>query len=488
MTSITYSHKILQKYGSKRNLIKDMEFKKLNKFPHEYSIMDRKSLEHLPIYVIDPKGCQDADDGFSIYTNKEKLMLAIHIADPTEHIELNSKLWKDMCYRTITHYPSGNDPIHLTPQYILENSSLMENSCGKIKNAISIVTEISKNTFLPIGKIKYVFSKISVDKKYNFSYQEVAELFEKHVCELDTDKFIKNIKVGIKISNALKKSRKAVGKKLGEIKTSHLTEKFDGFYNDSDGVILIKQMIAEFAIFANSFIGNYLRIKLGKEDVCGIFRSCQIDIQNKLKIDSFLTGDDIFKYIVKNGVSADYLSKCRSHDLVGKSEYCHFTSPIRRVVDCVCHYLLKYVHLRETKYPDLELEIPFTKTELEILSQRCTFIAKKEKKIQFSDRKFRCFQVLKNLSEIDKIKNNMGIPITVEFNGYSGLFLNILITSINGFKVSLSYSLKIKNYKFIQFWEEFQKIGIYIYNINLNKRFDEGSLPELDRIMKYPYY
>ena len=35
------------------------------------------------------------------------------------------------------------------------------------------------------------------------------------------------------------------------------------------------------------------------------------------------------------------------NDLVSMPEYAHFTSPIRRMSDCVCHYLLKFIYLRK---------------------------------------------------------------------------------------------------------------------------------------------
>ena len=80
------------------------------------------------------------------------------------------------------------------------------------------------------------------------------------------------------------------------------------------------------------------------------------------------------------------MSKVKSHDLVGSPEYCHFTSPIRRISDCICHYLLKYIYLREQ---NCELEVPFTNKQLEKHSSNCVKLTKKMKNIQYMDIKFR---------------------------------------------------------------------------------------------------
>ena len=43
-----------------------------------------------------------ADDAFSIYEENEELFLAIHIADPTEHINIDSSLWRDIEKKIVT--------------------------------------------------------------------------------------------------------------------------------------------------------------------------------------------------------------------------------------------------------------------------------------------------------------------------------------------------------------------------------------------------
>ena len=78
-----------------------------------------------------------------------------------------------------------------------------------------------------------------------------------------------------------------------------------------------------------------------------------------------LDGNQLLQYIITNGIRADYMHNVASHDLVGSKEYTHFTSPIRRVSDCVCHYLLKYLYLKNINNT---FEIPFTKEQLKEIS------------------------------------------------------------------------------------------------------------------------
>ena len=120
----------------------------------------------------------------------------------------------------------------------------------------------------------------------------------------------------------------------------------------------MKQMIAEFAIFANSFVGEYLKINLNT----GIFRTCNAS-EWLQTVYNEISGEELLQEIITNGIRADYMSNVESHDLVGMPEYCHFTSPIRRLSDCVCHYLLKYIYFKHKNY-----NIPFSEQELDQLA------------------------------------------------------------------------------------------------------------------------
>ena len=86
------------------------------------------------------------------------------------------------------------------------------------------------------------------------------------------------------------------------------------------------------------------------------------------------------------------MANVESHDLVGMPEYCHFTSPIRRLSDCVCHYLLKYIYFKHK-----HSTIPFSEQELDQLATICMKTTRFEKKNQYLDIKFRLLQVMANM-------------------------------------------------------------------------------------------
>jgi len=230
----------------------------------------------------------------------------------------------------------------------------------------------------------------------------------------------------------------------------------------------MKQMIAEFAILANTFIGEYLKINFNGS---GLYRICNTGDWLKTLYDN-ITGDELLNEIIINGIRAEYMSEAKSHDLVGSPEYCHFTSPIRRISDCICHYLLKYIYLREQ---DSELEVPFTNKQLEKHSTNCVKLTKKMKNIQYKDTKFRLIQGINNM-----LLNKENVNIGYYISSYSGLFLNIIINSINEHSVYMSYTLRIPN---LEIEYEIKQVNyLLVTKVNCIDKFDEGSIPELDKI------
>ena len=227
----------------------------------------------------------------------------------------------------------------MMPKDIVDRASLMVNQYGNIKLAITILTKIDKKTYQPMGKIKLLFTKIKVKKQNALTYEKAGNMFY-------TDN---NIYIANRISDALQKIRgeKTKGVVLNEISNSYPKFHKDTsyLYYDITNEKMMKQMIAEFAIFANSFIGEYLKINF---EGVGLYRICSAKAWLDDTVYTGITGQELLNEIIVNGIKAEYISTVDSHDLVGAPEYCHFTSPIRRLSDCICHYLLKYIHLKKT--------------------------------------------------------------------------------------------------------------------------------------------
>jgi ribonuclease R len=434
-----------------------------NIIPHEYSVLNRVDLTKLDVYSIDHEGCEDADDAFSIYKEKNVLYLAIHIADPTEYINLKSNLWKYVSDRVISHYPSNRRPIHMIPREIMEKSSLMVNNKGNIKNAITLLMNINNINYQP-GNIKLLFTKIKVNKENALSYKSACE-------QIDSNEVLS---IGLKISNALQNLRgeKTIGIKLNEVSQSYpvYVDGIPSIYKNNNYEVKMKQMIAEFAILANSYVGEYLKLNL---DGKGIFRTCEAKelISNMYN----LSGNELLNEIIMNGIQAEYLSQNKSHDLVGMPNYSHFTSPIRRLSDCVCHYLLKYIYLRIN---DNNLIIPFSNDELDILSDKCLYAGKNMKKIQYNDIKFRLIHTMFNILLTREI-----ITLTYFITSYNGLFLNLIICKMDEHDIYMSYTIRTrifngeitKNHK-----------SVKITKVNCLKKYDEGCIPELEKhILEY---
>jgi exoribonuclease R len=455
-----YQQTIEPLYGKQRDTVLDATLLKNNLMAHKYNINKRTNMTKYATYSIDPAGCEDADDAFSIYTEDDKLYLAIHIADPTEYINPDSLLWKDIENRIVTRYPSNKKPIHMIPEEIMERSSLMVNKYGKQKLAITILTEIQKETYKPIGNVRLLFTKIVVNAENALSYEKAGNMFE-------TNDVLQN---GIKISKALTEIRsgKTKGVVLNEVSNSCVKYDEDRLYlcRDSPTDKLMKQMIAEFAIFANSFVGEYLKINF---EGVGIFRICSAS-EWLSTVYSGITGQELLNEIIVNGIQAEYISSVKSHDLVGSPEYCHFTSPIRRLSDCVCHYLLKYIHLKPIS-PDMP--IPFDNTQLEIYSNKCMQITKSIKNIQYKDTKHRLLQTMNGM-----LLTSPALTIKYYVSSYVKSFLNIIICNINDHTVYLSYTLRIPDLQTEYVVKQVKTLEVT--RVNYTNKFDEGSIPELD--------
>ena len=346
------------------------------------------------------------------------------------------------------------------PREIVDKAGLKDG----MRLAVSVITEIGNSetcSDAPLGKAKIAFTKVMCDPEYAYTYE---------CAPMASDS---NLEQCMCIGSAMRSMRKSVGKKLSGLGATHRT-KDHTFIHQPPMVRQAKQMIAEFAIFANSTVAYYLHemSRVSHDISTGIFRACNTDGQ---LVGMDVSATALLETIIDRGITAEYTSIVGSHDLVGFPLYCHFTSPIRRAVDCICHFLLKAAYLG--------LHPPFTPEWLSLTSQRLDVLTRMERKLQFADAKLRTIQAMNNILH----KAPYAIDLRVRITGYTGLFVNMMLDRIDDkFDIHVSYVLRVgRDWPLFQsYFKDHPKHIIKVTRVNIPGRFDEGTIPELDYFIR----
>lgn len=376
----------------------------------------RLDLTNEKIYVIDPPQCEDADDAFTIVDN----YLWVFIADPTNEFKINDDIYKRILKQGTTKYSLFKKPEHLFPREIVEKCSLNKG----IKNAIGVRMRLEGNDIID-SEIHLVKIKIEEHSTY---YNVKMDNIIKRCIEISKRLFLKRVGVG----------------KLLNSYSLNLPINDNGkwkFKRDDESVKELKEMIAEFAIKCNQIVSEKLKINLNR--IC-----------NSIKTNN---PEEMIFDIIKNGVRATYKLSDNPHLLIDDKTYTHFTSPLRRANDCLVHFLLKgYV---------IDLK------EIDRITNNINRIVKMDKKRQYMEIK------RGSLMAMREILKKGSINIKLKVVSYTGLFLNMILYSVNNFNTQISITLRKKNYKVTK-----KVIELKISEINLGKRFDNEILPELDNI------
>ncbi len=413
-----------------------------------YGNIDRVDLTHLDVYSIDPPGCTDADDAFSIVVLNNYVHLYIHIADPTSYFSPDSELFKYILERGQTMYlnlpPHTSKPNHLFPDDIIEKCSLTH-----ANNAITVHTQLepiySEKQMFKIINSKIIFSKINTFNHKKLTYEEASNYILSDI----------TLMLGVKIAQDFWINRKHINNSTEDdfmfsdlfftiptIKESVILKP------DNKQIKVMKSMIGEFAIHANC-----------------VFAKGLLSSDNNIFFRAIKTKHTDLFDVIKYGDSAKYTHLNLSHDLLNTEHYTHGTSPLRRASDCIVHFLLKSLYLN--------IESPFNEDQLKKFGEHLTQRNKYFRNIQFKETKLRIFQWI--AEELESRMNT--IKIKVKVINYNKPYLNILITHIDDMNVHISYCLKRDKYD--------MNINVHIIEISkiniTNLKYDENILPELDK-------
>ena len=327
-------------------------------------------------FTIDPDNAKDFDDALSFkILDNNVFEIGVHIADVSSYVKPDTELDKEARKRGTSVY-LANKVIPMLPEKISNEICSLEPK--KKKRAFSIIFTIDKKG----NVLKERATRTTIYSDYRLTYSDVQNIIENNK---EGKKKYKEIETAIinlnKISKKIRKKReergaiffnkKEVGFKfkgdkiegtfLKESKESHkLVEEFMLLTN-----IEVAEKLKKKAIFRVhdkpdakkvenlfSVAESFGHIKLNKKNSIGK------QINNLLSKAKEKKESNIINLLALRSMSkAEYSTKNIGHHGLSLTRYLHFTSPIRRYPDIICHRLLSSIlNKKENKLDKEEMD------------------------------------------------------------------------------------------------------------------------------------
>ena len=397
-----FSSKILQEAEAISDQLEKNEFQK------------RVDLREELCFTIDPEDSNDFDDAVSLkILENGNYLLGVHIADVSYYVKPNMALNQEAIDRGTSVYLVDR-VIPMLPEYLSNEICCLKPKQDKL--CVSVIMELS-----PEGElIRYKIVESVICSKKRFTYQEVQQI-------IDNSKKSKKFSVAILNMHQLSKQLIRKRKKRGGLDFGSKEIKIEldkkGVPVKIDRTIQLDshRIIEEFMVLANNTVAHHINIHLKKQghnslpfayrvhekpnsekikDFKKFLAALAIDFPIKKKVtpkmfqqllqnikntDKEILVEDV---MVRTMMKAKYNVKSTGHFGLALKNYCHFTSPIRRYPDLICHRLLKGYLLNQNQIQITEKELAKicqTATEREILAMEVERASIKAKKLEFME-------------------------------------------------------------------------------------------------------
>ena len=312
---------------------------------------NREDFTKLDTFSIDPDDAQDFDDAISISFDEDVYDLKVHIADVSAFVKRGSDLDNAALQNSNSYYFPEKSYHMLPSELATKYCSLVP---GENRLAVSLCFKLTSS-----GKILKERACLSIIKnKHRLTYKEVNDILVKpQKSNLDQKIFLL-----FELHKTLKKNRLKDGA-LDLVSTESIFS-FD-LVGTPSKIIEKKQdashaMVEECMLLANKYAAKLLGSKVNpiyrNHDMPSRRSFLRIEalisaFSNKPKnfnnfISSFKSPNKrkIFsRLILKKLKRAEYSLINIGHYGLAFDHYVHFTSPIRRYADLVCHRLLKNI-------------------------------------------------------------------------------------------------------------------------------------------------
>lgn len=333
----------------------------------EKDIQDRDDWRQLPVITIDPHDAKDFDDAVSVQKLKSgDWQLAVHIADVSHYVKPGTALDKEAQERGNSTYMADR-VLPMIPR------ELSNHLCSLMPD----VDRLTQCCLMKIGKdgriksAKFTRAVINSGRRYTYEeaqdiLMEPAEMVTKRFPKEDTE-VIAMLHEAWELASVLRKRRfenGALNLDMPEVRvvlddkgTPTGIKRSD--YNESH------QLIEEFMLVANESAARLLNTR-GQTTVYRVHEDPDPDKLNEYaelaRLHGYKPGDltnkkniqklldeakgSIEEPAIKIGLlkslkRAAYAPEPLGHYGLSKTDYCHFTSPIRRYADLIVHRSLQ---------------------------------------------------------------------------------------------------------------------------------------------------
>jgi ribonuclease R len=318
----------------------------------ERDLKGREDLRSAPVFTIDPDDARDFDDAIHVVESKNGWTLGIHIADVSHYVKAGSALDRE-AYRRGNSIYLPDRVLPMLPERLSNGvCSLRPNEDHLTK---SVFAEFDRN-----GRLKdYRFAATVIRSAARFTYKEAFAILERS----PQNPLEHHLHRAWNIASILRKRRFKEG--ALELDMPDVRVKVD---SEGRGVGLVRedndishQLIEEFMLLANEIVAKATRERavpsvyrvhedpdpIRLQDYREQIRSYGIevgDLSQRREMQRFLKSlvgrpeEGALKIgLLRSLRKAVYAANPIGHYGLAKTDYTHFTSPIRRYADLVVH-------------------------------------------------------------------------------------------------------------------------------------------------------
>ena len=347
----------------------------------EEDLKNRLDLRNETIFTIDGKDTKDMDDAISIKKDEEgNYILGVHIADVSNYIKQGSFLFTEALKRSTSCYPVGY-VVPMFPHIISNGICSLNPNVDRL--TLSVIMKIDNEG----NVIDYDIKKSVINSKKKMTHEDVNKILVNNEMVPGYENFINDLKLMEELHHILDTNKKNRGylnfgdhdikveyNLNGNVKSiSLLTRKVSEMMIE-DFMLKANETVATFAR-SLQLIFNYrvhpspnpeiIKQKIEYINSLGFDIKLPKNLNNPFAIQNIMKQlnktplSEALNEILLQGMRSAYYSTSNiGHYGLGinalKGEaYCHFTSPIRRVMDLIVHMIIKEI-ITDEKYFDKE--------------------------------------------------------------------------------------------------------------------------------------